>query len=125
MDQHDQNTSPGYPGTETPQPDRSDDGSPHESFGEKVRDVVSGIFGGTTEEAAQDTPELLDPGVDAEEARDLGLGTDDVIEDPYQGSAGETALDMAGGEVPGRDAPPDSALYPLDLNEDSASKPAE
>jgi len=125
MNQHDQNTSPGYPGTDAPQPEESADASPHESFGEKVRDFVSDVFGGTTEETAQNAPELLDPGVDAEERRDLGLGVADVEEDPYQGSAGSQALDMASSEIPGRDAPPDSALYPLDENGDSASTPTD
>jgi hypothetical protein len=125
MNQHDQNTSPGYPGTDAPQPEESDESASDQSFGERAREFVSDLFGGTTEKAAENNPELLDPGVDSLERRDLGLGTADVIEDPYQGSADSRALDRASSEIPGRDAPPDSALYPLDLNEDSASDPAE
>jgi hypothetical protein len=125
MNQHDQNTSPGYPGTDAPQPETPESRETHESLGERAREFVEDLFGGTVEEAAENTPELLDPGVDPLEQRDLGLGTADVIEDPYQGSADTKALDMASSEIPGRDAPPDSALYPLDENEDSASKAAD
>jgi hypothetical protein len=124
MTQHDQNTSPGYPGADAPQPDDTAEES-HQSFSDRARDAVGKIFGGTTEETAEEAPQLLDPGVDAEERRDLGLGVADVVEDPYGGSAGSRAMDLASDEIPGRDAPPDSALYPLDLNEDSASDPAE
>ncbi len=123
MSQHDQNTSPGYPGSDAPQPEQTQD--THQSVGEKIREFVSGVFGGTTEETAENAPELLDAGVDPEERRDLGLGVADVEEDPYQGSAGSKALDMISDEIPGRDAPPDSALYPLDENDDSASVPAD
>jgi hypothetical protein len=125
MSQHDQNTSPGYPGSDAPQPGDDAQEHRHESLGERAREFVGELFGDTSEKAAENTPELLDPGVDAEEQRDLGLGTGDVIEDPYGGSADTRALDLADSEIPGRDAPPDSALYPLDLNEDSASKAAE
>lgn len=125
MNQHDQDTSPGYPGTDSPQPEQSEDARSNESLGEKVRNFVGDLFGGSTEEAAENAPDLLDPGVDAVERRDLGLGTADVAEDPYQGSAGSQALELASDEIPGRDAPPDSALYPLDENDDSASVPAD
>lgn len=125
MNQHDQNTSPGYPGTDAPQPEESQDTPAHASLGEKARNFVSDVFGGSTEKTAENAPELLDPGVDAMERRDLGLGTADVVENPYQGSAGSQALEMASSEIPGRDAPPDSALYPLDENEDSASTPTD
>lgn len=125
MSQHDQNTSPGYPGTDAPQPEEDAQEHRHESLGERAREFVGQLFGGDVENAAESTPELLDSGVDAEEQRDLGLAPGDVIEDPYQGSADTRALDMADSEIPGRLAPPDSALYPLDENEDSASRAAD
>jgi hypothetical protein len=106
MSQHDQNTSPGYPGSDAPQPEPSQNASSEESTGEKVRDFVSDIFGGTTEEAAEEAPELLDPEVDSEERRDLGLGVADVDESPYQGSADSKALDLADDENPNRSIPP-------------------
>jgi hypothetical protein len=118
MNQHDQDTSPGYPGTDAPQSAATEGEEAHQSLGERAREFVGDLFGGTTEKAAENTPELLDPGVDALERRDLGLGTADVVEDPYQGSADSKALDMAGHDIPGHDAPVDSALYPLDSDED-------
>jgi hypothetical protein len=120
MNQHDQNASAGYPGTDAPQ-----DSEPERESKGGIRGFIDGLFGGTTAEAAENNPDILDQGLNDHVRQDVGLGTADVAQGVYDGSAASDALGMADDRAPGGVAPPDSPLYPLNITDDSASKPAE
>jgi hypothetical protein len=58
-----------------------------------AKEAISDVFGGTTEDAAVNTPELVGSQMDMDqhELQDIGMTTTDVRSAPYGDSAGSHA----------------------------------
>lgn len=92
-----------------------------ESFMDKVKGAIEGATGGESDINTEDPTNLADQlNLDPNERRDAGLGLRDVDSNPYAGSAGSQAMELAEGIQPGTKSgaseyrPVDSALSPLD-----------
>lgn len=74
----------------------------HESVIDRAKDAVSNFFGGATENAAEHTPDIVsgDMRMNSHELQDVGMGTTDVVGDPYGGSAGSEAQRLADNDAP-------------------------
>lgn len=90
-EQHEQQASPGYVG---PQgiPDRSSGDDEEKGVLQRLKDDITGE---ADRDAAEDQPESVGEGIGLHERQDIGMTTADVRGDPYGGSAGSRALDLA------------------------------
>jgi hypothetical protein len=95
-EQHDQQASPGYMGPR---------GTPDQASGEENEEksplqvLKDDITGKADVEAAEEQPGSVPADMDRHERQDVGLATADVQNDPYAGSAGSRALDLAEGDT--------------------------
>lgn len=83
---------------------------------DQAKDAIDDFFGGDAVGAAEQTPAAVGERLqmDTRERQDVGMGVRGVEGDPYGGSAGSQALDLADKDVEGAGKePPDVALDPF------------